>query len=60
MRYPDFMKYVKGTILDKVKEKIASAWTDQVMLFFHSAIGPGCFWFELTEYIPEMHLWKTH
>lgn len=31
--YPDLLKYVEGTILDQVKEKIVCAWTDQVPHF---------------------------
>lgn len=31
--YPDFLKYVVGTILDQVKEKIFCVWTNQVQNF---------------------------
>lgn len=29
-KYPDLLKYVQSTILDRVKEKIVYAWTDNV------------------------------
>ncbi|XP_058753208.1 uncharacterized protein LOC131626410 [Vicia villosa] len=29
-KYPDLLKYVESTILDKVKEKFVCAWTDKV------------------------------
>ena len=31
--YSNLVKYVEGTILDQVKEKILCAWTDQVRHF---------------------------
>lgn len=32
-RYPNFMKYAESIIINQVKEKIVSAWTDQVRYF---------------------------